>query len=306
LTWAGFEKNKEGFNKRLQNLKNVKVIITIRATHPRKIRIPAWAKAYLVKHPDAGKSASCPPKNIEEYKKFIREAVRMYKDKVAAWQIENEVYLSRQFWVEDKQWSIQEFIPVFKAAAQVIREEDPGKPILAPGIAFINAEFDSSGKLTGFTGSKASKSAQMRGFEAWSGNIRSVFVKACRYFDVVDVHLYGDIESYSGKVIWVKAMMKETNCNKQIWATEISGPKLQSLSEVNGAFYEAQAKELPLRLQAAFDAGVEKAFYFLYRDGTTNPKDIIYTTCGLVTKDGEKKPAYRALEKFMGCRREKK
>ncbi len=300
LNWARFEKNKEGFNRHLKALKGVKVIVTIRATHPRKLDIPSWAKAYAMTHPGAGKTVSCPPKDIEEYKRFVREVVRKYKDKVAAWQIENEIYFSRKFWIEDEQWSVQEFIPVLKAASQVIREEDPGKPILAPGIAFIKVKFDSNGNFVRFTGTKADRTTQEKVLAAWTRNVRMVFSEGRQCFDVVDVHLYDEIEDYYGKVMWVKRMMKETDCEKPIWATEISGPKLTNLKNANEKFRRDQARELGPRLQTALDAGVEKVFYFLYRDGTSNPNDIIYTTCGLVTKDGRKKPAYKAMQEFMG------
>ncbi len=128
-----------------------------------------------------------------------------------------------------------------------------------------------------------------------------MFKRACPYFDVIDIHLYHTVESIPGRVRWLKSIMQEANCSKPIWSTEISGPQLADRGDADEAFYQDQAKELPVRLQAALDSGIEKVFYFHYRDGAPDAApDIMYATLGLVTNDGRKKPAYKAMRKFTG------
>lgn len=297
--WNSYETQREKLEQRLKALEGVKVLATIRAVHLTKTNCPARAK------PRLREQMSCPPRDIEEYKNFIREVVKNYKDKIAAWQIENEVYSGAvKYWVEDDLGSIDHFISLFKAVSEVIRQEDPGKIILAPGIALGRGiEFDAEGNVR-FTESVLSPKLQREVFLTCQANVRKAFKELCGYFDVADIHLYHTVESIPNRVKLLKKLMQEEGCTKPIWSTEIAGPQLWDRNATE-EFYAAQAKELPLRLSAALDSGVEKVFYFHYRDGEKKSSpDIIFATCGLVAANGKKKPAYFAMQKFMGVKAE--
>ncbi len=110
LWWNTYENKKDKIDRMVKDLEGVKAVLTIRCVHPIKTVCPDSAI------PSLRSQMSCPPRNLEEYKDFVRSVVRKYKDKVAAWQIENEVYATRKYWVEDERGSIEQFYPVFQAA----------------------------------------------------------------------------------------------------------------------------------------------------------------------------------------------
>jgi len=193
-------------------------------------------------------------------------------------------------------------LSVLKAASEVIRQEDPGKPILAAGIAFAGAEFDAAGNFSGLNKKNIKVSLQQRLYTTMEKNVALLLEQGCPYFDIIDIHLYHTVESIPGRVAWIKAMMKKKNCQKPIWATEISGPQLTpaEVAQPREQFLKRQAEELPLRLNLALTCGVEKVFYFQYRVGRDKSSaDILATTLGLVDEDGNKNPAYQAMQDFM-------
>ncbi|MFA4842690.1 MAG: hypothetical protein WC658_02525, partial [Candidatus Omnitrophota bacterium] len=296
LWWSNYDAKGETLRQRLKELEGVKILATIRAVHLTKTNCPARATSRF------RQQMSCPPKDMGEYKNFVREVVRNYKDRVAAWQIENEIYGGiTTYWVEEERGSIGHFISLFKVASEVIRQEDPGKPILAPGIALVRGtEFDEKGNVR-FTQARLTPKLQKKIFEVCEQNVKKVLTELCGYFDAMDIHLYHTVESIPSRSKWLKKLMRETGCIKPIWSTEIAGPQLYDKEDAGENFYAAQAEELPLRLQAALNNGIEKVFYFHYRDGENKSSpDVIFATCGLVTADGKKKPAYKAMQEFMG------
>jgi len=322
--WSDYttEEEKAKVKTQFQDLKSadVNIIATIRANNPSKINCPAIKQ--LKDNPSLIEEkfqrdvraieflseedlirltkVSCYPKDMNEYLLWVKSTVSELKNYVAAWQIENEVYASPSiYWAGDEIGKFDNFINLFEQTSKVIRGEDPGKPILAPGIAFGSQqpEFNTCGQPINLN-----RSSESCSFCTVEKNVKELLSKSCSNFDVMDIHLYHTIESIPNRVRWLKGTMKETNCTKPIWSTEISGPTIQDpaysgkVTEDN--FLEKQAEEVAPRLQTALNSGVEKVIYFLYKDaageGVSQPQ-----TLGLVDSNGDKKPAYFSFKEFL-------
>ena len=292
LKWEDYETNKVLFDQYFEQTKGMKmkVILTVRSVHSLKTNCPSWAPK---------RELSCPPKDIKEYKAFIREIVQKYKSVVAAWQFENEPFSgASHFWAEAKLGQIDSLIELTKTASEIVREEDPGKIILSPSLAFggkitfddqLNPDFSNTSALI----TRAWK-------EAIDPNFRRFTKENCGYFDAVDVHLYHTVDSIKNRVKWVNNALSASNCNgKELWTTETAGPQLDNISQADNTFYQEQADEIPLRFKALYDAGIKRAIYFHYRDNIKEGGDIIFATLGLKDVNNTNKPAFLAFKNYV-------
>lgn len=310
--WKDFEKNPRVVKQRFAGLEKTNVVATIRAVYGGKTvcavslkevlsrlnnemveRIPAGA--------DLGDLVSCMPKDLESdapgsYRDFVRTAVTQLPE-VDAWQIENEVYsAATKFWLGDKQGEFDNFMLLFKTASAEIRAARPDVLILAPGIAIGRVDVDADGNV------QSNRQRINLAFPVIENNVRRLLTEACGDFDVVDLHLYHTVENIPNRVKWLQRLMRETNCTKPIWSTEDSGPSpylgspYESLLGTS-EFDELQAGEIYPRLNTTLDSGVDKAFYFIYKEG---PTDRATENLGLLDEAGVKKPAYYAMQRAMG------
>jgi len=290
IKWEEYENNKELFDRYFKQFAGLRVILTVRSVHSSKTNCPSWAPK---------RELSCPPKDIQEYRTFVREIVQKYKSKVDAWQFENEPFSGAgHFWTEAELGQIDSLIELTKTASEIVRKEDPEKMILSPSLAFadkitfddqLNPQFDNVSALV----TRAWK-------EAIDPNFRKFTKENCNYFDAVDVHLYHTIDSIRNRVRWVNNALSTSNCKaKELWTTETAGPQLNDVAQVNDAFYKEQADEIPLRFQTLFDNGIKKAIYFHYRDNEKEGGDAIFAALGLLDKSGNKKPAFYAFADYV-------
>lgn len=290
IKWEEYENNKELFDRYFKQFAGLRVILTVRSVHSSKTNCPSWAPK---------RELSCPPKDIKEYKAFIREIVQKYKSVVAAWQFENEPFSgASHFWAEAKLGQIDSLIELTKTASEIVREEDPGKIILSPSLAFggkitfddqLNPDFSNTSALI----TRAWK-------EAIDPNFRRFTKENCGYFDAVDVHLYHTVDSIKNRVKWVNNALSASNCNgKELWTTETAGPQLDNISQADNTFYQEQADEIPLRFKALYDAGIKRAIYFHYRDNIKEGGDVIFATLGLKDVNNTNKPAFLAFKNYV-------
>ena len=306
------KKSKDEIKKRFKGLNDVNVIATIRANSENKTNCLVDLRKIIeqvgldkedvltdaLNNP--GKYGSCMPKNIDEYLVWVRQTVKDLKKYVVAWQIENEVYSTMtKFWWGDSVGEFDNFIKLFKVVSREIKVKDPGKTILAPGIALGLQEFDDQGKIVPSDDKKTSIATPIV-----DKNVKKLFSEACNSFDVVDIHLYHTIESIPNRILWLKNIMNETNCVKPIWTTETSGPNYKdpafSAEVTRNNLEQKQAEDLPERLETMLNSGVEKAIYFLYQDAKSGKGDAILNTLGLLDKFGNKKQAYFVMQQIMG------
>lgn len=306
--WKQYLANPTSFDDRLSKLHTTKVIATIRSVNDKDMvecgQDPdaLLAVAHATDQVPQGKSIydfiSCMPKDLDSTKKgsyrdFITQAVAAGKGKVDAWQIENEVYSTiTRFWLGDARGEFDNFITLFTTTSKMIRTLDPSTPILAPGITLGHTDFNQTGTPQPAT------TAQQKGVDIIDTNVRRLFTDACSNFDVIDLHLYYTVESIPGRVAWLQKIMNETGCIKPIWSTEISGPDpfgKQTLTDAQ--FVQQQADELGLRLQTAFNSGIEKVIYFIYQQ-VSGSTDQGVAKLGLVDDEGIPKSAYAQMQAF--------
>lgn len=308
LFWADYEQNPAKFDQQQAGLVATKTLYTVRAVNEVKTNCYIDT-SQLVKygynltdqqkaHP--GAFASCYPKDMSQYRQFIRGLATKYKGSVQAWQIENEVYgVMPNYWSGDPEsGEIDNYITLFKAASEEIKAVDPTVPVLMAGEALGVMKFDDTGNpLPLPAGTPTSK---VSSYTKNLSNVEKFFTQACNSIDVADLHLYHTIPSIPQRIKWFKNVMVRTSCNKPIWTTEGSGPNPQDPEYVNLYTTETQiataaAKDLPERIKTQFAAGEEKVFYLPYKESSVDP---IQEHLGLLDEQGAKKPAYYALKQL--------
>lgn len=221
------------------------------------------------------KDASCFPENEGDLRNFVSQVVKRCKGKVLYWQIENEPYASPFF---NRYWddSMENLVRLTKIAAEEIRKIDPSAKIILAGIP---AGRDDRGR-TIFEVDNIRK------------NILTVMEKAKDYFDIVDIHLYGQTDLIPKKIDQLKELMLQTgNSNKLIFSTENS---IEFLRPVPNKIEQAQ--DIAKRFTLTYANGVSLALYFLYRDNSTDRGTQVL---GLLDSSGNPKPAYYAFRQFV-------
>lgn len=308
VLWKDYDRNPLKFITQQENYVSTKTLYTIRAISGAKtdcyIDQETLNKRRSSLTPEQFSNpanfASCFPKDIDEYKTFVKQLVAGLKGSVQAWQIENEVF-GRQinYWSGDKMLGeIDNYLTLLDNASAEIRKADPAALVLASGIALPNsAEFDDNGYLLPISGNENAKLAAT----TIENNVSKLFKNSCSDFDVIDFHLYHTIESIPNRVKWLKRLMSETGCVKPIWTTEEAGPDPDDPAYKNvltkANIVSESAKDMPRRMRALSDAGIDKIFYLPYQDYSLNS---LTENLGLVDKSSKKKPLYEVFQQISG------
>ena len=280
---------------------NTKIIVTLTTIHPTKTKCTNSSAVGI---------AACPPNNLDEYKTFIKDIVTTYKDKVAVWQLGNEVYrspLALKFWDGPFDDANQiDFIDIFQAGAETIKQIIPNAKIASPGVNFGSIDFQPDG-----TAIRNEDSEEQQKWDYSVANFNKFISKECSNINMVDVHLYHTTESTFGRVKWAQKTLQSAKCNRSIIATEVGGPNPKPNTDLfnqylkdKKAFEKEQAKELPIRLSDTLEAGADTALWFYYKDfGTTGDfGNKLLGQFGLVDKKDRKKPAYQVLQVVTGVK----
>lgn len=251
-----------------------------------------------------------------DFDNFLKLLVRRCGKTVKYWSIENEMEIEN-FWCctlcKTEKESAEEYLKILKRAHDVIKEADDDAVIV----------------LGGFTGN-------------WKDgtNVNPVFVEYVLengkdYFDILDVHLYGDPETYKERVGWFVDLMNKYGYSKPIWSTEMGGPDIRlcfgteagisrdksleefitenecarvfHLSEYKKEYYRMHAEEVVKRYMYAFDAGVSKPFWWTlyavkeYQHLTYEwMVHVVFSKMGLVATESERGRGVTAYMKTPG------
>jgi len=235
---------------------------------------------------------------------FLKLLVRRAGNKVKYWSIGNEMEI-KNFWCctfcKTEKESAEEYLKILKRAYNVIKEADDDAVIV----------------LGGFTGN------WKNGTNVNPEFVEHVLKNGKDYFDILDVHLYKDPETYEERIQWFRDLMNKYGYSKPIWSTEMGGPDIRlcfesgisesrekSLEEIitendcarvfylpeyRGEYYKMHAKEVVKRYMYAFDAGVSKSFWWnLYavkeyqHMGYEFISYIVFSKMGLVATKSER------------------
>jgi len=146
------------------------------------------------------------PEEMDDYTNFLKKIVTRYKGKVRFWQIENEIEISSQFWTG----GVTDYAILLKSAYKTIKSVDQNLYVIAQG-------------LTG--GMKV---------ESFNGHCEKTFDGmlglAKGYFDMVDIHLYEEYETYGQRLDWMKKTMDSHGVDVPIIVTEMGGPDMRTLA----------------------------------------------------------------------------
>ncbi len=146
------------------------------------------------------------PEEMSDYTNFLGTIVARYKDKVRFWQIENEIEISSQFW----NGTVEDYATLLKAAYETIKSIDPNLYVITQG-------------LTGGMNVETHKGSCEASFDG-------MLLHAKGYFDMVDVHLYEEYETYAERLEWVKKTLDSHGVDVPIIVSELGGPDMRTLA----------------------------------------------------------------------------
>lgn len=160
-----------------------------------------------------GTVASSPARDPKRFERFLTRVVQRYKDDVAYWQIENEIYYVgagvNGFW----NGTAEDYIGHLKQAYAVIKREDPSAKVVLNGIP------DEV-----FVGIAA-------GEEKAVEHLEFLLREGGDYFDVIDFHQYFRPGIVRLQVQQLKEMMQRHGLRKELISTEAGGFDVRLLGQ---------------------------------------------------------------------------
>lgn len=253
----------DSFVKRMTD-NNINMVITLRCIPP------SLSGKNLRKH------TAIMPKDMGKYLLFVKACVDRYKDKVKYWQVENEPSFKSKHWKGEP----KDYTRLLREVYKVIKTVSPESKVLIAGFP-VSSVLGDNGK--GFL-SQAFKNG------------------AGEFFDIFDLHCYGDVKKIFHGVMKIKKMLSSYGYSgqkaKPIWITETGTPGRDPIFSE-----KKQAEDIIKRYALAFSNGVEKVFIWNVADGIKNlPKFNIPVAkvCGLLDFDLNPKPAYFAYKLMTG------
>jgi hypothetical protein len=210
-----------------------------------------------------------PPEDIEDWKDFVREAVKRYgcgpggKCLVKHWEIWNEPDL-RKFFNSSSSDTTADFFPLLQTGYETIKEVDPDAKVLFPGVTHMSL-----------------------GDGGWTDSLLDS--GAGQYCDIFNFHIY-EPENAATYADQARTLMFEHGIeNKPIWVTETSHEKI--IEDSDGKM------KLPVVFLQVMENNIVKIFWFNLRDpGPWAPPSEQGSKRGLMEYDGTIKPSYYAYQ----------
>ncbi len=273
-TWGQIEKKKGNYDWRLFDKiieeagQNKKILLTLYSSNGDYCKYQNIKKNLPKPFNGPNRTPSSIPKNMEDYKRFLRAIVSRYKSKIKYWQIENEVYSVRfirkissnqggkqfpigEYWLGP----IDEYIELLKASYATIKEVDPQAKVLLSGI-YIEPWVPGQ-----------PMPAQHAFFKETIARVNKTLQYSKDYFDILDFHHYFSPESIKPRINLLKKKMIQYGYEKEIWITESGGISLNLHPGFKNSLHtqdeqKLQAEEIVKFYVTAFAQGVKKIFWF--------------------------------------------
>jgi hypothetical protein len=145
-TWAHLEPKKGEWH-----FETLDQMVNLAAAHNVDVllcfgRTPAWASSDPEAQPGTRKGETAPPKDIEDWRNFVRTVVTRYRGRIHAYEMWNEPNLA-QFYTGD----IHTLVELTREGAQIIRSIDPSALVVSPsattvkGVPWLNAFLQDGG-----------------------------------------------------------------------------------------------------------------------------------------------------------------
>ncbi len=213
--------------------------------------IPRWASARPDEPGTFGPGTAAEPKDIEDWRNYVRTVATRYKGRIRYYEIWNEAN-----WEKFYTGTLEEMLKLCREAYQILKEIDPNIIVVSPSAANL-AYMDNKGLLW------------LEEFLAAGGG---------EYADVIGYHFYINVKPPEALVPVIRKareiMAKYGQGDKELWNTEAgwlgSRPKL---SDEEAAAYVARSYILN------WDGGVSRFYWYAW--------DLLKTAVPLVEKDRE-------------------
>jgi Glycosyl hydrolases family 39 len=227
---------------------------------------PRWASS----DPDAGsddrKGQMAPPKDMDDWRDYVRRVATRYRGKIQAYEIWNEPNLS-EFYTGD----VETMVQLTREAAQIIHSIDPAASVVSPsateniGVEWLNAFLKHGG---------------------------------ARYVDVIGFHFYVIPEGPEEIVPLarsVEATMTANDVHLPLWDTETgwSKPKVFSGDYEAGAYV---ARSLLL----AWTSGINRFYWYAWDNHDWVTLEL---TTGDDSRPNANALAYKTIESWMAGER---
>jgi len=227
-----------------------------------------------------GGGAPDTPGKMEGWKRYVRNVVSQYKDRVKYWEVWNEFNIGMGFTEEQKQLystrsaKAELYFPLLKETYLTIKQIDPTAVVIGGVLAGVDLEF-----------------------------LQVLFAKGgLQYMDALSIHPYcypqsPEAGNLLGRLDQVRNLMDQGGKRLPIWVTEIGWPTHQG--DGRGVDEETQAAYLA-RMYTLFASQPDVAAVFWYdfqNDGT----DPTYNehNFGLIRQDFSLKPGYYSLSQIF-------
>ncbi|MFB3881423.1 MAG: hypothetical protein ACE149_09165 [Armatimonadota bacterium] len=283
----------------------INILVTIRAR-------AQWAAGGRVAR---NREATRPPKNLQDYYRFVNAAVKRARGRVKYWQIENEVQYD-VFW----KGTPEQYLDLLRTGYRAVKDADPSAQVVLAGIGDVAwltpmlrdevlvgkgeqamAQFDEWAAGNNSPQAKqrpADPQQLLRGVRRYDkmSNFthRLLQADAARSFDVIDLHTYHPYTLVPAGVRWAQAVMARQGYSKPIWITETSGPNYPEMWPDQKEGERRQAEEVVKRYVLAIAAGAERVFWYVLQTPAHQAQGK-WSHTGLLRPDGSKRPAFSTL-----------
>jgi hypothetical protein len=229
-----------------------------------------------------------PPKDFRWYADVLRAIVRRYKGRVRAWEIWNEPDLA-EYW----RGTPEEFVELVKAAAPVIREEDPNALVVLGGVSKGPAEFYRALHAAG-----VEKYVDVVAMHAYPESWDDARAESIYYDRVAELAKLVD-ESGTGDDLWINEAGYANYREQPSLASKYSTPVYFAYEHTRAYQAEFLFKSMTMALGAgkASLMGWYRVDDFRHSDKRM-PNDLVHYHLGLIDVNGRRKPAFYAYRNF--------
>ncbi|MFY9484387.1 MAG: hypothetical protein WAP74_02070 [Patescibacteria group bacterium] len=158
----------------------IKLVGLLKATDPASITCKRFV----------GIGNSCPPKDINQYAKFVFETVNRFKDRIDVWQIEDEIYSDKLFG-----GTVDDYLAMLQAASLAIKQADPEAKVMVA-------------------------STNLSGGKPYLERLATT-LEHDNLYDMIDLHLSGNVEDIEARAV---EFLNGKLPKKPIWVTELRVP----------------------------------------------------------------------------------
>jgi hypothetical protein len=222
---------------------------------------PTWASS---RPNDPPNGFPAEPKNIDDWRDYIRTVAGRYKNKVHYYEMWNEPNYNKMY-----SGDTRKMVELVREANRIIKEVSPDARIISPSPTFGD-----------------------KGIEWLADFLRQ---GGGQYVDIIGFHYYvsGGPESMLGLIQRTKDTMARYGAgDKPIWDTEATWPITNGTPGSHGLSFDDASAYISRGYLLQWAAGVERWYFYAWDDRIE----------GLITPDGADKPtakAYAEVERWM-------